>query len=288
MLIRHLTERKMLTETLCKLERPDVTLYYRRWGADGERDVPIFLHGWAGSLTDWAFSERHFESGLVYDAAGFGQSQIAPSREKNADYSLSRYVEDLRALLDAEGIETARLVGHSWGGVVAMEFAARYPQRVSRLVAIGSAYFDPQNWLHILFKWISYLIAWLLVLLKKPLRRSTKLRRQAARRYFYRQPDTATLDHLMSAVLASGNRALVQTLLAGYQVRFKRVCPAIKCPALYLGCDRDVVAPYRFVTPFQRLTPGSRDFMLRECGHFPMLEKPAELATLIREFWEER
>jgi pimeloyl-ACP methyl ester carboxylesterase len=279
---------KIMLQVLNTLQRPDVTLHYRRWGVGGGRDVPVFLHGWAGSLSDWAFTEPYFDAGLVYDAAGFGQSQIASDAAKNADYSLARYVEDLRALLDAENISTARLVGHSWGGVVAMEFAARYPERVSSLVAIGSAYFDPQNWLHILFKWISYLIAWLLVISKKVLRRSPKLRRQAARRYFYRQPDAATLDHLMSAVLASGNRALVQTLLAGYQVRFKQICPAIKCPALYLGCDRDVVAPYQFVTPFQRLTPGSRDFMLRQCGHFPMLEKPAELAGLIHDFWEER
>lgn len=282
----------MLTEEK-SLELADVTLYYRlcqtssnNSNSSDSKPLTVFLHGWAGAQTDWDFLSREDyafnQNALYYDAAGFGRSQFKSGHSKCADFSLERYVQDLKSLLDAENLAKVRLVGHSWGGVVAMEFAARYPERVLNLVAIGSAYFDSTNLLHQIFKWVSYLIGWLLVWSKSLLRKSAKLRQQAARRYFCRQPDPARLEHLMNAILVSDNRALIQTLLSGYAVRFKQICPAIKCPALYIGCDKDVVAPYIYVKPFAALTPQGQARLIMQCGHFPMLECPNELAQILQ------
>jgi pimeloyl-ACP methyl ester carboxylesterase len=272
-----------------KLARPDIDLHYQIWNGTSGQPPLVFIHGWAGSVADWEPLEPYLDSfqGLAYDAAGFGLSQFnSPAKAKQADYSIARYVEDLRALLEAENLPPVRLVGHSWGGVIAMAFAASYPERVLNLVAIGSAYFDPKNPLHLALKWVSYLIVWLLVLGKKWLRRSARLRRLAVRRYFYRQPAPPIAEKLMNEVLASDNQALFQTLLAGYEVLFKVICPKIKCPTLYLGCQKDVVAPPAYVKAFVPLTPDANYFLMNGCGHFPMLEQPAELGRILKNFWE--
>ncbi len=251
----------------------------------------VFIHGWAGSANDWQKIipdyVRRGESVLVYDASGFGQSQFeSKAAARNADYTLESYVEDLRALLLAEGIKRVRLVGHSWGGVVAMCFAARYPAQVEKLAVIGSAYFDPHKLLHQVLRWVSYLIGQLMVLSKPLLRRSARLRRVAVRRYCYLPPTIEDSELMVNDALQADNRAIVQTLLTGYEVRFKEVCPEIECPTLYIGSDQDVAAPLTYVTAFVPLTPDASTHVFKNCGHFPMLEQPAQLIGVLDNFFQ--
>ena len=274
-----------------KLRRDGVTIHYQLYSGDLARETMVFVHGWAGSRLDWLPLVEHYHAQgftcLIYDAPGFGESQFDNSKiAHTADFSLERYTQDLLALLDELGLEGVRLIGHSWGGVIAMEFAARYPERVSNLVVIGAAYFDPKNLLHLLFKWISWLMAWLIVLIKPLLRRSARVRQFSVRRYTYRPLSPAEGDAIMNDVISSDNRALVQTLLAGYEVDFKQLCPAISVPVMYLGGQRDVVAPLQFVKPFVELTPNAKYADLADCGHFPMQEMPNRLIEILDRFWD--
>jgi len=54
------------------------------------------------------------------------------------DFSLEHYVNDLEAVIDAAGFERFALFGHSQGGAIAVEYAARYPKRVTHLVLLGA------------------------------------------------------------------------------------------------------------------------------------------------------
>ena len=67
---------------------------------------------------------------LRYDVRGWGQSASPPG-----DYYDH---EDLEGLLDHLGIETAVLIGCSWGGKIAVDFALHYPTRVQALILVGS------------------------------------------------------------------------------------------------------------------------------------------------------
>ncbi len=273
------------------MHREGVTIRYQLYPGVLARETLVFVHGWAGSRLDWLpLVERYHAQGfscLIYDAPGFGESQFdSPEVARKADFSLERYTQDLLALLDELGLEQVRLIGHSWGGVVVMEFAARYSTRVNNLVVIGAAYFDPKNWLHLLFKWISWIIAWLLVGLKPVLRRSARIRRLGVRRYSYRPLPPEAGETIMNDVINSDNRALVQTLLAGYEVDFKKLCPALSVPVLYLGGQQDVVASLQFVKPFVELTPKAKYADLAECGHFPMQEMPESLTEILDRFWD--
>lgn len=97
----------------------------------------LFLHGQPGSARDWA-KVVHLLSlaspetlALVPDRPGWGASQEAPrGLYDNAD----RIVE----LLDDAGVEAVVVVGHSWGGGVALALAASHPDRVAGLVLAGS------------------------------------------------------------------------------------------------------------------------------------------------------
>ena len=66
------------------------------------------------------------------DSAGAGRSALA------GDISIETHADDLAALLDALGIASAAVVAHSMGTLVARSFAARYPDKVTKLVLLGA------------------------------------------------------------------------------------------------------------------------------------------------------
>jgi pimeloyl-ACP methyl ester carboxylesterase len=71
---------------------------------------------------------------IALDTRGCGESDIAPTV---SDYRIERLVADLVAVLDALGVEKARVVGHDWGAVQAWQLAMRHPERVERLIVLS-------------------------------------------------------------------------------------------------------------------------------------------------------
>ena len=98
----------------------------------------VFIHGALHDHSGWTLLARwcahHGFGVLALNQPGHGRSEgpPLPSVEALADWTL--------ALLDAAGVKQATLVGHSMGTLVALEAAARAPERVTRLVLLGTAY----------------------------------------------------------------------------------------------------------------------------------------------------
>jgi proline iminopeptidase len=112
-----------------------VRLWYRVAGPASGEPV-VFLHGGPGegSQTFARFAGPALERSLrmVYlDQRGSGRSE-RPKDE--AAYSIDRLVEDVEALRQELGVERISVIGHSFGTVLALEYAARYPDHVSRVV----------------------------------------------------------------------------------------------------------------------------------------------------------
>jgi len=71
------------------------------------------------------------------DQRGHGQTTSAPS-----GYDWQTLSDDLAGLLDHVGLDQVAVMGHSWGGNVATNFSANYPERVSRLIMIDGGFLD--------------------------------------------------------------------------------------------------------------------------------------------------
>jgi pimeloyl-ACP methyl ester carboxylesterase len=103
----------------------------------GEGPDLVLVHGLAASRAFWFLHyamplSRHFRVTL-FDLRGHGYSSVPPS-----GYDATTMAQDLAALLDHLGIESCVMIGHSYGGGVALEYAGRHPGRVSRLVIMDS------------------------------------------------------------------------------------------------------------------------------------------------------
>jgi pimeloyl-ACP methyl ester carboxylesterase len=108
-----------------------VTVSFRESG-DSAGPAAVLLHGGSSSSATWdrlaaalAAAGSHV---IAADLRGHGSSS------RTRDYPLAGYGDDIRGLLDALGIGSAALVGHSLGGYAASVLAQREPERITRLV----------------------------------------------------------------------------------------------------------------------------------------------------------
>jgi pimeloyl-ACP methyl ester carboxylesterase len=122
-------------------EKTRSKLHYQVLGKSGGKDEPtvVFLHGLVmDNLSSWFFTMANAVSRrsrvLLYDLRGHGFSD-----RPREGYSVETHVEDLRELLAEAGAEgPVVLVGNSFGGLLALNFAHRYPEFVRGLVLVDA------------------------------------------------------------------------------------------------------------------------------------------------------
>jgi proline iminopeptidase len=119
--------------------------YYRVGGPMMVGAPPVvFLHGGPGQgsahfdALAGPFMERQLRM-IYFDQRGSGHSE----RPASGDYALSTLVEDIEALRRTLGVPTIALIGHSFGGLLALEYGAKYPDHVSHLVFVSGLWDTP-------------------------------------------------------------------------------------------------------------------------------------------------
>ena len=118
-----------------------VRLWYKVAGREQPGQAPVlFLHGGPGynsysfEKTIGAQLEAHME--IIYlDERGSGRSE----RPADHDYKMTTLVADVEDLREKLGLPQLSLMGHSFGGTIALEYAARYPENVQKLVILDAA-----------------------------------------------------------------------------------------------------------------------------------------------------
>jgi proline iminopeptidase len=114
-----------------------VKLYYRLLGSGGE--PVVLIHGGPGLTSDYLADDlttmARNHSLLVYDQRGIGRSTLVSD---STALAAQRYVEDLEAIRKHLGLAQLTLLGHSWGAAPAALYAMQYPERVRRMILVGT------------------------------------------------------------------------------------------------------------------------------------------------------
>jgi pimeloyl-ACP methyl ester carboxylesterase len=222
--------------------------------APGARPV-VLVHGLGTSDRWWAptipaLAERHHV--LAVDLVGFGRSARQPVR-------LDIAADQLAAWAGAIGLERAAWVGHSMGGLVVTDLAARHPELVERLVLVNAA----------------------------GLPISQRVTRHL-RNILHATPvlPLAAYPIAVECVLRCGPLAIMR---AGHQILtsdLRERLDAIRAPTLVIWGGHDRLLPPSYGQRLAARIPGARYVELAEAGHSPQWEQPAEFVQELSTFLE--
>ncbi len=185
--------------------------------------------------------------------------------------------EWITAVLDAAGVKAAALVGHSMGSLAVLECAARFSERVSRVVLLATAF--PMR-------------------VSPELLGAAKNDEDAARNMINVWSHSACAHYPGNPGpgfwVIGGNLRLMQrqkpgvlhadfAACDGYKAGFERAAQ-VKCPALFVLGGRDAMTPARAGRDLARAVPNSTVVTLDSAGHNLMGEKPDEVLDAVLEF----
>jgi pimeloyl-ACP methyl ester carboxylesterase len=255
--------------------------------------VLLLLHGIGSDGTTWdavapALAERY--TVIVPDLLGHGRSA-----KPRADYSIGGYANGMRDLLGALDIDRVTVIGHSFGGGVAMQFAYQFPERTDRLVVVAGGGLGSQ--------------------VSLALRALTLPGASAALGLSHLPPARLVLDALRAAAGLVAPTALAADLNEAYTVHTGLRDPAARAaflhvlrhvadwrgqlitmrdraylaqglPVLVVWGDQDHVLPVEHARSAAELMPGAQLLVLPDVGHFPHREAPAEFVRAMTDFVE--
>lgn len=276
------------------------TLYYRDIG---QGPPIIILHGGPGFDHNYLLPDMDSLADayhlIYYDQRGRGKSawNVQPTA-----VSLQSEMDDLEALRADLHLEQAALLGHSWGGLLALEYALRHPERVSRLILLNTcpASYDD-------FKVFEQQLAArdpedaerMRVLDSDPALAEGDLETRAAYYRLYFQPTLRPpklLDRLIEHLQVGWTRESVLTARATTPRLFAETVEMpgynllpeltqLRIPTLVLHGDYDFV-PVACAAHVAEAIPEARLVVLSGCGHFSYLERSDAVRQALSEFFQ--
>ena len=235
----------------------------------------VFIHGAEHDHCIWVLQTRylahHGFGVLAVDLPGHGRSDGAPldSVEKIAGWII--------AVLDAAGVSKATLIGHSMGSLIAIECAARYPDRIAKIALVGTAF---------------------------PMKVSDELLNATRDDEPLAQDMVNIWSHSAYAQYPGnpgpgfwamgGNLRLMQRQKPGVMHTDFAACNAyangidaakqVRCPALLIMGKRDLMTPPRAAKEIMGALADKRSVEIAGSGHALMAEKPDEVLEALRGF----
>jgi pimeloyl-ACP methyl ester carboxylesterase len=246
----------------------------------GQGPAVVLVHGWNGSTFGFRYTipelARHYRV-IAPDLIGFGYSE----RPAKGDYTVTAQVELLRGLMDQFGVEQAAIAGHSMGGAIAMSFALRYPERVSRLILIDAASVREMRSAVRLGRFFAPLLS-----VFAPLMANRSLFDRGMRSAVH-DPAILTpevLDGYFRPLRMRGHlRGLAQQI--AQRGREEPIDPSrLRMPVLVLWGEHDRLLSLVKGEELAAQIPTARLEVIRSAGHLPLEEQPVLCNRLLEEF----
>jgi pimeloyl-ACP methyl ester carboxylesterase len=243
---------------------------------DGARAV-VLLHGVGGGKELWTPQLDHLAArgyrAIAWDAPGYGASPLPPR------FDWPELSQALLVLLDRLKLAKVALVGHSMGGMVAQDFAARHPARLAALVLSGTspAFGNPDGEFQRKF----------LATRLGPLDAGgtmAALAPEIVREVIGDAPDGQGVA-LATEVMARVPDATYRLAIAALTTFDRRAALSeIRVPTLVLAGERDRNAPPAMMERMAARIPGARYVCLAQAGHLANVEQPAAFDAALDAF----
>ena len=256
----------------------------------GSGPALLLLHGLGCDHTTWlpvvaALSRRY--TVIAPDLLGHGLSD-----KPRADYSVGGYANGMRDLLTVLGIDKVTVVGHSFGGGVAMQFAYQFPERTERLVlvapgglgrevtpavrAIALPGFGPALRMATRPVVRHAAMAWLRAMSRSRMPRTCDLDEVATIVDSLKDPRSrAAIRHVVSHVVDWRGQVVTMT---------DRAYLTAAMPMCVIWGSDDAVIPVRHAAVAAQVAPSATVEVIPHAGHFPHKDHPQEFVQILNDF----
>ncbi len=239
------------------------------WMNDGgwvkDRKTLFFIHGSGGDHTNWENQYKNLDRDfniLAVDLPGHGQS------EGKGEQEVIRYVEWVKKLIDATGLQKPIMIGHSLGAAISLTTAIRYGSLLSGIVPVGGGVKMPVNpaILDGILKDVSSIIS---MIVKFSITKENRERLAA--------PLTAGLSTAKTEVMHGD-------FLSCDRLDITEAISAIKVPTLIICGEEDKMTPPVLSQFMKDRIPGAKLALIPKAGHFAMMESAEAFNKAVREF----
>lgn len=252
-------------------------LYYEVHGDPEGKETIAFLNGVMASASSWSLLWPVFEQAgfriIVHDFKG----QLKSSKPEGP-YSFEEHCAEAKALFEYLGVEKLHLAGTSYGGEIAMKFAALYPDMVKTISVIDSvSELDPVC--------AGFVVGWKIL-----------CDTGNGERFFWGMaPSIYSADFIEEnrEMLTSrainikdnpnnyleGQKILYDTFV--HDVTMTDELHKIQCPVLILCGEQDILKPAKFSKIMADHIPDSEFVTIPDCGHVAIFEKPKEVESAV-------
>ncbi len=247
-----------------KLIVNDLVVEYRD---EGFGEPILFLHGWGSNfstfdgLTDILKSKYRV---IRVDLPGFGKTE-APEK----DWDLSSYAKFVREFIKKIEIKPKAIIGHSFGGRVAVKGVSEGIFNCSKLVLISSAGIEERGiFLKVVMKGLAKIMKCILYIPPFVFWRK-KIRKKIYKMIGSDYDDAGEMKGMFARIISED---------------LSPVAKNINFPVLLIWGEEDRQTPLKQGEKFSRLIKNSRLEVIKNAGHFIHREKPQKTAMLIDEF----
>jgi proline iminopeptidase len=235
---------------------------------------------------------------IYYDQRGRGKSA---SNVRPEDVTLASDIADLEKVRQSFHLESVTLLGHSWGTVIALEYALKYPERVSHLILMNPGPASREDYLQLRKDWLE---KWPDAMAQRKAIAETAAYKEgdpeavtAYYRIHFKPALTRPEDYekLIVRMRASFSKEgvlkaravedrLMQDTWASPEFDLLPKLKTLKIPTLVLSGDHEFI-PAATAEHIAQVIPNARLVILKGCGHFTFMECPAETHGQIDAFF---
>lgn len=246
----------------------------------GSGPLVIFLHGIGGNRTNWHDQlpefGRHFHA-VSWDARGYGESDDYDGPLEFGDFAI-----DLARVIDHFRARRAHLVGLSMGGVIALDFALRYPDRLATLTLCDSM----PGFGHLTESQRREFIR----LRQEPLLAGKEPRDIApavAKTLLSKSPRPGCFERLVASMAALHKESYIKTITGSVNYARPLELEIITAPALVVVGAEDALTPPETSREMARRIPGARLTVIEGAGHLSNIEQPEAFNRAVLAFLTE-
>ncbi|HJZ80946.1 MAG TPA: alpha/beta hydrolase [Pyrinomonadaceae bacterium] len=261
-----------------------VRIHYQEAGSE-EAPAMILIHGFISSNLIWSNTLLPLANAgfrvIAPDLPGYGYSD----KPAGADYTIASQAAAVIRLMDRLEIEKAIVVGASYGGAVAAMMALDFPERVQKLVLVGTVSNDDATRKMLLrisrFPVVGDIVTPLFLGSRWVLRkRMQSMYRRMGKPINERM--IAARHHLLAT--ANTHRAMIRTARHWSANRIEREASLIRNPTLLVWGDQDDHIPLDQAIRLRDAIRDARLIVFRNCGHLPPAEYPEKFVEVMTNF----